>query len=91
MIIIGGLGSILGPVLGAIFIKLLPIVMDIGVISVAKNMFGVSYGGVADFLANFQLFIFGALIIAFLIIEPDGLARMWENVKRYFRLWPYSY
>jgi branched-chain amino acid transport system permease protein len=91
MIIIGGLGSVLGPVLGAIFIKLLPIVMDLSVISIAKNIFGVSYGGVADFLANFQLFIFGTLIIAFLIMEPEGLARMWENVKRYFRLWPYSY
>jgi branched-chain amino acid transport system permease protein len=91
MIIIGGLGSILGPVLGAIFIKLLPIVMDIGVVGVAKNVFGVRYEGIADFLANFQLFIFGALIIIFLIAEPEGLARMWENVKRYFRLWPYSY
>jgi branched-chain amino acid transport system permease protein len=91
MIIIGGLGSILGPVLGAIFIKLLPIVMDIGVVGVAQNVFGVSYEGVADFLANFQLFVFGALIIIFLIAEPEGLARMWENVKRYFRLWPYSY
>jgi len=91
MIIIGGLGSILGPVLGAIFIKLLPIVMDIGVVGVAKNVFGVPYEGVANFLANFQLFVFGALIILFLIAEPEGLARMWENVKRYFRLWPYSY
>jgi branched-chain amino acid transport system permease protein len=91
MIIIGGLGSVLGAVLGAIFIKLLPIVMDIGVIGIAKDFFGVSYGDVANFLANFQLFVFGALIIVFLIVEPEGLARMWEHVKRYFRLWPYSY
>jgi branched-chain amino acid transport system permease protein len=91
MIIIGGLGSILGPILGAIFIKLLPIVMDISIVNVARGVFGVSYEGVADFLANFQLFIFGALIIVFLVVEPEGLARMWENVKRYFRLWPYSY
>jgi branched-chain amino acid transport system permease protein len=91
MIIIGGLGSVLGAVLGAIFIKLLPIVMDIGVISISQGLFGVSYEGVANFLANFQLFIFGALIIVFLIAEPEGLARMWENIKRYFRLWPYSY
>jgi branched-chain amino acid transport system permease protein len=91
MIIIGGLGSVLGAVLGAMFIKLLPISMDIGVISIAKGLFGVSYEGVADFLANFQLFIFGVLIIVFLVAEPEGLARMWENIKRYFRLWPYSY
>lgn len=91
IIIIGGLGSVLGAVLGAIFIKLLPIVMDIGVISIAQGLFGVSYEGVANFLANFQLFVFGSLIIVFLIAEPQGLARMWENIKRYFRLWPYSY
>jgi branched-chain amino acid transport system permease protein len=91
MIIIGGQGSVLGPVLGAIFIKLLPIGMDLGVIGIAKGVFGVPYEGVANFLANFQLFVFGALIITFLAVEPEGLARMWENIKRYFRLWPYSY
>jgi branched-chain amino acid transport system permease protein len=91
MIIIGGLGSVLGAVLGAIFIKLFPIVLDLSVIRISEGMFGVSYGAVANFLANFQLFVFGALIIVFLIIEPAGLARLWENIKRYFRLWPYSY
>jgi branched-chain amino acid transport system permease protein len=91
MIIIGGLGSVLGSVLGAIFIKLLPIVLDITVISIAKRIFGISYENVANFLANFQLLVFGALIIIFLTVEPEGLARLWENMKRYFRLWPYSY
>jgi branched-chain amino acid transport system permease protein len=91
MIIIGGLGSVLGSVLGAIFIKLLPIVLDITVVTMAKEVFGIAYENVADFLANFQLVVFGALIILFLAIEPAGLARLWENIKRYFRLWPYSY
>jgi branched-chain amino acid transport system permease protein len=91
MIIIGGLGSVLGSVLGAIFIKLLPIALDLSVISIARGVFGIPYESVANFLANFQLFIFGTLIILFLIVEPEGLARLWENIKRYFRLWPYSY
>src|SRR6266566_2677129 len=91
MIIIGGLGSVLGSVLGAIFIKLLPIALDLSVIRIAKGVFGIPYESVANFLANFQLFIFGALIILFLIAEPEGLARLWENIKRYFRLWPYAY
>ena len=91
MIIIGGLGSVFGAVLGAIFIKLLPIVLDLSVISIAKGLFGVTYESVANFLANFQLFIFGVLIIVFLTVEPQGLARLWEHIKRYFRLWPYSY
>lgn len=91
MVIIGGLGSVLGAVLGAIFIRLLPIALDITVVGVSENVFGVSYGGVADFLANFQLVVFGGLIILFLAVEPQGLARLWGNVKRYFRLWPFSY
>ena len=91
MIIIGGLGSVLGAVLGAIFIKLLPIALDLSVISIARGVFGIPYESVANFLANFQLLIFGTLIILFLIVEPEGLARLWEHIKRYFRLWPYSY
>ena len=91
MIIIGGLGSVLGAVFGAIFIKLFPIALDLTVVSISEGVFGIPYQDVANFLANMQLFLFGALIIFFLTVEPEGLARMWEHVKRYFRLWPYSY
>jgi branched-chain amino acid transport system permease protein len=91
MIIIGGLGSVLGSVLGAIFIKLLPIVLDLGVVGIAEGVLGIPYARLADFLANFQLVVFGGLIILFLAIEPQGLAKMWANAKTYFRLWPFSY
>ena len=91
MIIIGGLGSVLGAVLGAIFIRLLPIALDLTIPRIAEGLLGVSYQSAANFLANFQLLIFGALIIFFLVVEPAGLARLWEHVKRYFRLWPFSY
>jgi branched-chain amino acid transport system permease protein len=91
MIIIGGLGSVLGSVLGAIFIKLLPIVLDLSVVGLAEGVFGVPYTRLADFLANFQLVVFGSLIIVFLAIEPQGLAKMWASTKTYFRLWPFSY
>ena len=91
MIIIGGLGSVFGAVLGAIFIRLFPVALDLTIPVIAEGMFGVSYQSSANFLANFQLLIFGVLIIGFLVIEPAGLARLWEHVKRYFRLWPFSY
>jgi branched-chain amino acid transport system permease protein len=90
MIIIGGLGSVLGSVFGAVFITLLPIVL-VYVVEGGAALFGFQYASIADFLANLRLIIFGALIILFLAIEPEGLFRMWGNVKRYFRLWPYSY
>ncbi len=90
MIIIGGLGSVLGSVFGAVFITLLPIVL-VYVVEGGAALFGFKYAAIADFLANLRLIIFGGLIIVFLAIEPEGFFRMWGNVKRYFRFWPFSY
>jgi branched-chain amino acid transport system permease protein len=90
MIIIGGLGSVLGSVFGAVFITLLPIVLVYVVEGIAA-LFGFTYASIADFLANLRLIVFGGLIIIFLAIEPEGLYKMWGNIKRYFRLWPFSY
>jgi branched-chain amino acid transport system permease protein len=38
-----------------------------------------------------KLFTFGAVIVAFLLLEPRGLARLWQRIKDYFRLWPFRY
>ena len=35
--------------------------------------------------------LFGLTIVLFLIFEPEGLAKIWRNIKDYFRLWPFSY
>ena len=40
---------------------------------------------------NLRLVIFGALIIFFLVVEPEGLNRLWRNIRSYFRVWPFSY
>ena len=89
MVIIGGLGSVLGSVLGAIFVTLLPI---------ATRLFLEQFGSIllpgADLLnviPNLRLVIFGGLIIFFLVVEPEGLNRLWRNVRNYFRVWPFSY
>ena len=41
--------------------------------------------------SNLRLVAFGALIIGFLVIEPEGLNRLWRNVRNYFRVWPFAY
>lgn len=84
MIIVGGLGSILGSFLGAAFIVLLPVA-----IANAATLFGTA--AKPDLLANFELMIFGALIIGFLILEPHGLARLAINAKERLRRWPLPY
>ncbi len=84
MIIIGGLGSILGSFLGAAFIVLLPIFLN-----VVPTAMGVPLS--TSTIAHFELMIFGALIVFFLIAEPHGLARLWQIGKEKLRLWPFPH
>jgi len=89
MIIIGGLGSVLGSIFGAIFVTLLPIV-----IRYVMEAFGgifLSQATVLNLIPNLRLMLFGALIIVFLVMEPEGLNRLWRNIRSYFRVWPFAY
>src|SRR5687767_15097391 len=88
MIIIGGVGSILGSFLGAAFITLFPIVLSVGSGLIAHG-FGVEISHAA--VSNLELMIFGGLIIFFLIVEPNGLARLWQITKEKLRLWPFPH
>lgn len=89
MIIIGGLGSVLGAVFGAMFVTLLPIVIRTIMEQVGSLFF--SESALASMVSGTRLAVFGALIIFFLVIEPEGLNRLWRNVRSYFRVWPFSY
>ena len=89
MIIIGGLGSVLGSILGAIFVTLLPIVLRLLLENFGSLFF--SESDLANVISGTRLAIFGALIIFFLIVEPEGLNRLWRNIRSYFRVWPFSY
>jgi branched-chain amino acid transport system permease protein len=89
MIIIGGLGSVLGSIFGAIFVTLLPIVLRILLENVGSLIF--SPGELANVISGTRLAVFGGLIIFFLIVEPEGLNRLWRNIRSYFRVWPFSY
>ena len=84
MVIIGGLGSVLGSFLGAAFIVLVPIFL-----TNAPHWLGV--GLRTDTLKQIELMIFGGLIIFFLIVEPNGLARLWSITKEKLRLWPFPH
>ena len=80
--IIGGLGSIAGNFLGAAFLVLFPVLMS-QVVSLALG--GAVDGGT---LQNLQKVVFGALIIVFLVKEPDGLARLVQRARDRCRAWP---
>ena len=88
MVIIGGVGSILGSFLGAAFITLLPIFLNVlfSFVSHATAM-ELSHAVVS----NLEVIIFGGLIVFFLIVEPHGLARLWQIAKEKLRLWPFPH
>jgi branched-chain amino acid transport system permease protein len=88
MIIIGGVGSILGSFLGAGFITLFPIFLSL-VSQTVSQAAGVEISHAV--VSNLELIIFGALIIFFLIVEPHGLARLWQIGKEKLRLWPFPH
>jgi branched-chain amino acid transport system permease protein len=79
MIIIGGLGSVRGSILGAIFVTVLPMVVR-QVLEGAGSLFSVSTK-LSQYIPQMRLTIFGALIIIFLVAEPEGLNRLWANVR----------
>ena len=85
MIIIGGMGSLVGSFLGAAFIMMFPIFMN--------QVMHATLSGFVDqaMLGSLELLIFGGLIIFFLIVEPAGLARLWQVVKNKLRLWPFPH
>ena len=88
MIIIGGLGSLIGSFFGAALIFMLPIALGI-ILPAILEPFGLSIG--SDTIEHLRFIILGALIIFFLIVEPHGLARLWQIGKQKLRVWPFPY
>jgi branched-chain amino acid transport system permease protein len=84
MVIIGGLGSLIGSFFGAALIYVLPIV-----VRATPETFGLTIG--AATVEHLTYMITGALIIFFLIVEPLGLARLWQIGKQKLRVWPFPY
>jgi branched-chain amino acid transport system permease protein len=84
MVIIGGLGSILGCFLGAAFILVVPILL-----TNVPHLIGI--GLPVALQKQIELMVFGGLIIFFLIVEPHGLARLWQVGKEKLRRWPFPH
>jgi branched-chain amino acid transport system permease protein len=90
MIIIGGLGSIMGSLMGTAFMVLLPEVMQ-WLTGLLSGTFIDTALNLKEALAFLREMAIGAAIILFLIFEPDGLAHRWRQIKAYWKLYPFSH
>ncbi|MDD2735759.1 MAG: branched-chain amino acid ABC transporter permease [Desulfuromonadaceae bacterium] len=86
MIIIGGLGSILGSIYGAVFITLLPELLRLSTSALAG-----SFPLLVAKLAATKELVFGLFIVIFILFEPSGLAARWHSIKNYWKLYPFSH
>ena len=84
-IIVGGLGTVLGSVLGALFMTFVPEALRL--VAHASSLW---LPGVAGLLLPMGQVVFGVLIIGFLVFEPHGLAAIWSRIRRVFHLWPFK-
>lgn len=88
MVLVGGLGSVIGSYLGAGFVLLAPIFLTNLIAGLASS------GWVPvsqNFLSHLPLMIYGAMIIGFLLFEPLGLAKIYDNIRKYFLVWPFRH
>lgn len=84
-VIVGGLGSVLGSILGSLFMVALPEVLK----SVATIFAGADVAKVAVMLASARELVFGALIVGFLLFEPYGLAEIIRRIRARLAVWPF--
>ncbi|MFG1313950.1 branched-chain amino acid ABC transporter permease [Xanthobacter autotrophicus] len=84
-VIVGGLGTILGPILGAAFMTLVPELLKYVV-----EWLGPVFPNAGAALSPVRTIVFGALIIFFLVFEPQGLAEIVRRIRRFFHLWPFK-
>jgi branched-chain amino acid transport system permease protein len=90
IVIIGGLGSIMGTLLGTAFMVLLPQLINAAVKPLDGSPLDRALG-LHEGIPFLREMVIGAVIILFLVFEPDGLAHRWKQIKAYWKLYPFSY
>jgi branched-chain amino acid transport system permease protein len=90
MVIIGGLGSVMGTLMGTAFMVLLPEAMEW--VSAALRGGPIDQAlALRNNIAFLREIAIGLVIVFFLVFEPDGLVHRWRRIKAYWKLYPFSY
>jgi branched-chain amino acid transport system permease protein len=88
MVIVGGMGSVLGSFFGTALVLLAPIILNNLVAGLARAL---SLGLSQEAISHIPLVLYGGLIIGFLMAEPLGLAKIYDNLRNYLLVWPFRH
>ena len=86
MLIVGGMGSTAGAVLGVALIELLEKLVDY-----LTPLLSSAFPSVGDqMFSALSLIIFGGTVVLFVMLNPRGISHWIEQVKAYYRLYPFA-
>jgi len=90
--VVGGLGSIMGPIAGACLLGWLDLelrnILSIPYLGEWLERLSQSYFSVTG-VSNIQFIIFGLILIVIMVFEPHGLFGYWIRTKKYWKTWPF--
>jgi branched-chain amino acid transport system permease protein len=86
MIVLGGMGTVLGSILGAILITGIPH----GIVFLTDSLRD-TYPNLSGLIVDLKLGIFGLVIVLTLLFEPQGLVGIYKRIKIYWKTWPFKY
>ena len=90
IVLIGGMATVSGSLIGAAFVVLLPRLIE-ETAHLLPFITGQGVSGAGLTVDEFKTVVFGLLIVLFVVLEPRGLFGLWARIRNYFRAWPFSY
>ena len=92
MVVVGGLGSMMGPIAGACLLAWLDLqlrnILSIPYLGEWLEALSKSYFSITG-VSNIQMIVFGSILIAIMLFEPLGIYGIWIRTKKYWKMWPY--
>jgi len=87
MIIFGGLGSVAGASLGAVFLSFLPEALRLASVTLPETVATL----IGDSIYEIRGIAYGVIIVVMLRFKPDGLIGLWRDARKYWSQWPLAY
>jgi branched-chain amino acid transport system permease protein len=92
MVVVGGLGSIMGAIVGAVLLSWLDLqlrnILSIPYLGEWLERLSETYFSITG-VSNIQFILFGSIMVLIMLFEPLGIFGIWIRTKKYWKTWPF--